>query len=179
MTPDLVCYAGNVIPLVPLHGHCSISYWRACGVRRLQGQAFGAAAGVLGAAAAMRRQQMDRDGAQVTQRAYPSVCRAFDRLHAQMASILRLLTEAGACERTDWVACLTFFKPDSAQQPRRAVQGGKGSISNPGTPFGQEGVQANGKAGAEGASGSQVLTPDRPLAVHYAACYRIHAVVYQ
>ena len=53
---------------------CSDAYPRICtavyltgsfAMRRLQGEAFGAAAGVLGAAAAMRRQQMDRDGAQV------------------------------------------------------------------------------------------------------------------
>ncbi len=51
------------------------------------------------------------------------------------------------------------------------MQGGKGSISNSETPFGQEGVQANGKGGAEGASGSQVLTADRQPAVQG----RVHA----
>ena len=44
-------------PLMPLMRN-ALAY-------RLQGEAFGAAAGVLGAAAAMRRQQMDRDGGQV------------------------------------------------------------------------------------------------------------------
>jgi hypothetical protein len=41
-------------------------------LHRLQGEAFGAAAGVLGAAAAMRRQQMDRGG-QVTHAALHSL----------------------------------------------------------------------------------------------------------
>jgi len=66
--------AAIVILPVLLHDHCSISYWRASDVCRLQGQAFGAAAGVLGAAAAMRRQQMDRDAAQVIKNANAMVC---------------------------------------------------------------------------------------------------------
>ncbi len=48
----------------------AVAQTRTSVTRRLQGQAFGAAAGVLGAAAAMRRQEMDRNGAQVEHRAY-------------------------------------------------------------------------------------------------------------